>query len=312
MTLLALLVVSTVELLPRTGQAPIGNALAPHTLATAWVWDFPAMLSLEVGFFLYSLGLLRLWQRAGRGRGVRVSQAAAFYAALAALVVALLSPLDALSDVLFSAHMTQHLVLVLVAAPLLAYSGLPVVLLWALPRAWARALANARGLRWVAGRLTRPVTAWVLAVVVLWAWHLPALYEAALHDTALHALEHVFFLSTAVLFWWVIVNLLRRQRRVRSGIGVIYLFTAALQGGALGALLTFASQPWYTDYTATAQWGLSAMDDQRLAGLLMWLPGGILYSLLAAILFVAWLQALEQRMNRTTRRLERGLSGRNA
>jgi cytochrome c oxidase assembly factor CtaG len=120
------------------------------------------------------------------------------------------SPLDVLSSVLFSAHMVQHMLLILVAVPLLAYRSFPLVTLWALPRRWSHSIAQAwkrtLWLRQVWHLLSRPSSAWLLFAVSLWIWHAPLLYQAALNNQMIHSLEHIGFLLTAILFWWVLIN----------------------------------------------------------------------------------------------------------
>ncbi len=216
---------------------------------------------------------------------------------MAALVVALISPLDGLSAALFSAHMVQHMLLILIAAPLLVLGVPGTAFLWALPRAGRRAAGRwwlrRRGL----GALWRGCSglgpAWAIAVATLWAWHAPALYQAALRSEPVHVLEHASFLLTGCLFWWALLRR-RAHGRVNYGAGVVAVFAMALQGGALGALMTFSTAPWYPAYAAsTAPYGLSPLDDQQLAGLIMWIPAGVGYLLAACALFVAWLNAVE-------------------
>jgi putative membrane protein len=233
-----------------------------------------ALVSLIFVSALYVRGVRALWARAGRGRGVRVWQAAAFGGGILAVVVALETPLDRLSEALFSAHMVQHLMLMLLAAPLLALGSPRIALAWSLPatRLW----------RLIPGR---PSAAFALHVVALWAWHVPILYDAALANGAIHAAEHASFLATGVLFWW---TLLHRG----YGLGVLYVFGMALQSTVLGALLTFAMAPWYTSHLgSTAAWGLTALEDQQLAGVIMWVPGGLIYLVAALALFGMWLSA---------------------
>ena len=270
--------------------------LAPDDLWRAWTLEPALLVSLFVVAALYGIGLYRLWQRAGQGHGVHLWQAAAFACSLLVTAVALVSPLDALSGALFSAHMAQHMLLIEVVAPLLALSALPVVLLWALPRAWAHAIGHwwgqSRVVHPIWRGLSRPLPAWIISTVVLWIWHLPLLYQAALANETIHAFEHLMFVITAVLFWQVIVR--PSGSRNQYGLGVLFLFTATLAGSVLGALLTFANYPWYAAYALTApQWGMTALEDQQVAGLIMWLPGGALYSVIACVLFVVWLNGME-------------------
>ena len=171
--------------------------------------------------------------------------------ALVALGLALLSPLDALSSALASAHMVQHLLLLLVAAPLLALSapssailrGSPLALRRASGR-WRRRLGLTHG---NLGVLRHPAAVWLLSVGVLWFWHAAAPYDATLDNELLHVLEHASFLVTAVLFWQVVVGV-RGAARVSGGLGVLLVFAMAMQSVFLSVLLTFARTPWYSGY----------------------------------------------------------------
>lgn len=267
---------------------------AANVIWRSWAWEPPVLLGLAVAGLGYGLGALRLWRRAGWGRGLGSWRAAAGGAGLLALFAALVSPLDTAAGALFAAHMAQHLLLVLVAAPLLVL-GLPVpVGLWALPLAWrkmaARAWRRAGWLRALWLELTRPAVAWSAATLAFWLWHLPALYQAALRDPLWHGLEHLSLFGSAWLFWWALLGP-RAARRLPRGAAVLYLFASSLQGSVLGALLTFSARPWYGDYAArTALFGLTPLQDQQLAGLIMWLPAGLIYTVLAAGFFLAWLE----------------------
>jgi cytochrome c oxidase assembly factor CtaG len=228
----------------------------------------------------------------------RHRRAAAFGAGVLALLVALVSPLDAVSAALFSAHMVQHLLLILVAAPLLVLGAPAAPLLLALPAGWRRGLVRWRRLGPVRSSWSvtaHPLSVWGLHAGTLWVWHLPLLYEAALRHPLIHALEHAAFLATAALFWWLLLGAGRRPR-LDGGAAVLYLFVTAMQGGLLGVLMTFSPEPWYPSYTTTTgAWGLTPLQDQHLAGLIMWVPAGAVYGLVAAAIFVAWLQGMEDR-----------------
>jgi putative membrane protein len=192
-------------------------------------------------------------------------------------------------------------VLMLVAAPLLVL-GVPLIpVLWALPLRWRRRVGGwgkTSAVRGVWGFLDRPLTAWILNAAVLWVWHAPALYQATLRSEAVHIAQHLSFLGAALLFWWVLVYR-GRGGRAAYGIGVLYVFTTALHSSVLGALLTFAPAPWYPAYVSTtAAWGLTPLEDQQLAGLIMWVPGGIIYLIASLALFAAWLRALERETTR--------------
>ena len=126
--------------------------------------------------------------------------------------------------------------------------------------------------------------------------HAPRLYDAALRSEALHALQHGTFLGTALLFWWALIH--GHAARRRYGLAVLYLFTTALHTTALGALLSLASGPLYPAYGSTQAWGLSPLQDQQLAGLIMWVPGGLAYLIAALILMLAWLKESDRGLRR--------------
>jgi cytochrome c oxidase assembly factor CtaG len=195
--------------------------------------------------------------------------------------------------------MVQHMLLIFVVAPLLVRSGFPLALLWAIPRGSAKSVGyelNRTPRLWRV--LTSPVSAWVLFALVFWVWHTSELYEAALEQDGLHILEHVLFLVSGMLFWWVLLQPTEQKYR-RYGMLVLYLFTTMLQSGILGALMTFAPEPWYPFYTETTiRWGLTPLQDQQLAGLIMWIIEGAVLTLLTIGYFAAWLRALEQRSAR--------------
>ena len=265
-------------------------------------WSFePAVVSgIALMSWLYVRGVRALWRRAGRGRGVAPWRAGCYAAGMLALAVALISPVDGVSAALFSVHMVQHLLLVMIAAPLLVLGQPHVALLWGLPRSARRSVAHAwrRAPRLrAAWRLaSRPAAAWALHTAALWVWHAPRLYEAAVRQEGVHALEHASFLLTALLFWWVLAGHGAR-RRLGFGAAVLYLFTASMQSVVLGALLALSRQPWYqVHFGTTAPWGLSPLEDQRLAGLIMWVPAGLVY--IAAL--IPWvLEALDDKPGRT-------------
>jgi putative membrane protein len=257
----------------------------PHDLWTAWTWSPTVLAGLVLGAWLYARGLRALWHRAGHGRVVSAWRASAYFAGLAALFVALVSPVDAIGAALFSVHMTQHLLLMMVAAPLIVLGDPVTVILWALPMRWRRRIGlgwrRSGVLRAVWGVLTLAPIAWTLHVVTLWLWHAPYFYEMALLSEPLHVLEHATFFLTALLFWWLVFA--PHGRRMSIGGKVAYLFAATLQGTILGAIITFARHPWYWSYFGTTKaWGLTPLEDQQLAGLIMWIPAGLIY--LAAFL----------------------------
>jgi putative membrane protein len=262
--------------------------VGPRELWVSAEFDPLVLVPLLLVHWLYGRGLARMWGRAGIGRGVRVREALAFQAGTLALVAALVWPLEPLAGTLFSAHMAQHMVLTIVAAPLLV-AGRPAGPLWhGLPRSWRGPMA-APGRLW--RRLSRPGPATVLQAAALWAWHVPALYEAALHDPLVHALEHAVFLLTAVAFWTAMADA-ARDRGPGAPIAAVWLLATAVTGGLLGAVLAWSPRPLYPHYEGLPRvWGLSALADQHLAGLIMWVPAGAVHVGAAVWLASRWLAA---------------------
>lgn len=225
-------------------------------------------------------------------------RARCFAGGLLAIAVALVSPLDALSGALASAHMVQHVLLVLIAAPLLALAAPSSTLLRGSPPAVRRASGRWRrrlGLTHTTlAPLRHPVAVWLAHVATLWFWHARVPYDAALSNDLVHAVEHATFLVTAVLFWRVTVGA-RGAGRASPGFGVLLVFTMALQSVFLSVLLTFARTPWYDGYAATTQlWGLDHLADQQLAGVIMWVPAGLVYVVAGLALLVTWVQSAER------------------
>jgi len=266
----------------------------PSGVLYAWAFDPVVVVALLVAAWAFVYGVRRLWIR-GRGRGVGPAQVAAFFFGLVVLATALVSPVAALGHTLFAAHMVQHLILVLVAAPLLSFGApfLPCSL--ALPRTWRRdlhALGRTSGAAAAWAVLTGPLLVWILHVGALWVWHLPMLYEAALRNPLLHVIEHLSFFITALLFWALIIPFGRRRMPYPARLG--YVFVTALQSGGLGAILTFASVPLYSVHAAGARaWGLSALQDQQLAGVIMWIPAGVVYLASMSLLFIRWMRSMD-------------------
>jgi putative membrane protein len=252
--------------------------------------------SLVLLLIVYGAGLARLWRSAGYARGIRPWQAVAFACGWIALAVALSPPMDELSDVWLFAHMAQHELLMVVSAPLIA-AGAPVIaLLWAVPGALRRrALKSVRREPMTSAwaLLTAPATVFLLHAIALWVWHLPALYDYAVEHEAMHAVEHLCFFTTAALFWWGIAH--GRYGRHGYGAAVVYVFATALHSGVLGALLTLSPRVWYAPYLAPKPSGLTPLEDQQLAGLLMWIPAGLVFAAVGLVLFAGWLRESDRR-----------------
>lgn len=243
-------------------------------------------LAFAVVLFLRGAWRLRACKRPGIGAGRLVAAAVGF----AALTLALSDDLDAAGHALFVVHMAQHLLLMSVAAPALLLADPFAVTLWGLPlrarRALGHALMPGRPLRRVVARITRMTLTWPLYVVVLWLWHLPGPYDAALRSGLVHDVEHVMFLGAAILFWWPVLEPGPRFRpRPHPGARVAYLVLGALQSAGLGLLLASRAEPLYATYaTASPTWSLSAADDQAWGGVLMWGVGSAID--MAAVLYV--------------------------
>jgi putative membrane protein len=258
----------------------------------SWTFEPAIVLPIAIAGALYAVGVVRLWHSARVGVGVRVWECVAFAGGWLALIVALLSPLHPLGEVLFSAHMAQHEVLMIIAAPLLAIANPLLAFVWGLPRPVRSAVGRFVGappvrLLWRA--ITIPFVAWAVHALALWVWHVPVLFEATLDSEAVHALQHLSFFGTALLFWWTVV---RHRGVLGHGAATLYVFTTSVHTALLGALLTFARTVWYPAYTATAPaWGLTPLEDQQLGGLIMWIPAGAIYVIAALALIAQWLQA---------------------
>lgn len=263
-----------------------------------WNGEGWIVTSLVLAVFGYVRGLLRM-DAGARARIFGHGRCVAFAGGVGVLVIALLSPLDALDDQLFSAHMLQHMLLIVVAPPLLVWSRPATAWLWAfdLParrvigRVWMGAPGVQRGVRF----LLRPLVVWTVSCFALWFWHLPAPYEWALGNAWLHALEHLCFFATALAVWSLVLAPYAR-RQLGYGASLLFVGTAGMQMGLLGAILTFAPRPVYLVHSsAPLAWGLSVLEDQQLAGLIMWVPAGLVYTGAMAVLFVAWLRDAERK-----------------
>jgi putative membrane protein len=273
--------------------------VAPSGLWRAWTLDPAVIAALALVALLYGRGLAVLAGK--RRRVVRPRQAASFCAGLVLLAAALLSPLDALDATLLSVHMAQHMVLIVVAPMLLMYGRPGLVLMMGLPRTARETLRRAErdlGLRWVVRAARNPLVVLAAGSVALWAWHLPALYDAAVANPTVHAAEHLSFLVTSLAFWRLVIDPGPR-RRLGYGAGMVLTFAVMLQSAALGALIALSPAVLYPVYAPGASlWGVSALGDQQLAGALMWIPVGGLYLITIVVLAGRWFGEVDRRMRR--------------
>ena len=281
------------------GGGPAMAHVAGSADSAVWSSVDPWSVVLVIGMaWCYArgraIGRLRSRSGGGAGRGTLLFWTGWFF-----LLIALLPPVDPLGGRLFFMHMIQHELLMLLSAPLLVLSRPAGHLLWGLPapvRAWFTRLNRMTPLRRAGSWSLSPAGAWTLHAVALWGWHLPVLFNASLTSDAVHALQHLSFFVSALLFWAAL--LLSRDRDRNAG-AIVYLFTTALHSGLLGVLLTFSETPWYAPYAeTTAAFGYTPLEDQQLGGLIMWVPSSLVF--LVAILVVA-ARCLEERAPRRNR-----------
>jgi cytochrome c oxidase assembly factor CtaG len=243
-----------------------------------------AAISIAAAAFAYAGGVARVWRTAGIGRGILKYQVLCYAAGLVAITVALISPLDRLSDESFAAHMLQHELLMVVAAPAIGYGAGHLALIWLMPARWRR-----RAWRWAATPLASTGAACLAHAAVLWLWHMPLLFDAALRHEGLHVVQHLSFVATGAWFWASLAH--GRYGRAGFGAAVVYLFATAVESGALGALLVFSPLVWYLiDAAALAAHGLTPLEDQQLAGLLMWVPASLIFAGAGLAFFAAWMR----------------------
>ena len=261
-----------------------------------WDWQPWVVLSLILASWAYLRGLRRL-QSGKRARIFGPWRVSGFFAGIAVLVVALLSPLSSLDDQLFSAHMAQHLLLMLVAPPLLV-SARPVMgWMCALPAPARRAVGGAwsgsRALQRALRLLMHPLPVWGLGSAVLWFWHMPGPYHWAIASEPVHTLEHLLLFATSLMFWSLVIEPYGR-RHTDYGLCLLFVVSFSVQMGMLGAVLTFASHPLYFAASASLPWGITPLEDQQLAGVVMWVPVGLVHLSTMALLFLAWMRQAER------------------
>jgi putative membrane protein len=281
-----------------TAAAPsaLAHPLRAEAVPGAMSWSFEPVVigALLLSGIIFAVGALRRRQR----RSLSGREALSFTAGWLTLMIALVSPVHKLGEWLFSVHMTQHELLITIAAPLLVLGRPLVTFLWALPPPWRESLgrwANSAPVAATWQAMTGALFVWLLHGATLWLWHIPALYQASVRNEFVHALQHTTFLGTALLFWWTLLN--GRSGRIASGMAVLYVFTTAVHTSILGGLMTFADSLWYPIYQGrTAAWHLTALQDQQLGGLIMWIPAGTVFTALGLWLLAAWIRESERRV----------------
>lgn len=266
---LCLLLASAGPLLAHGGQA--------HR-ALEWTFDPWIVGPLLVAGALFALGTAKLSRRSNTGRFPGWS-GVAYWGGLLMLVIALVSPVHALGEHLFTVHMIEHEIVMAVAAPLLVLARPIGVLFWGLPRRLRRPamrLIKSRVIDTLWNVATTGIVATMLHAAAIWIWHVPTLFDATVTSSLLHRLQHLSFFATAVLFWWAVIW------RESRGAGAWHLFLTMLHTSILGALIALAPRVAYMAQTQYAgEWGLTPLEDQQLAGIVMWVPGGIVYAAIA-------------------------------
>jgi len=258
-----------------------------------WYWDPVLLLSVSLLLWLYWRGWIRVLRSKRATSCLSGIHRGCFLMSIALVVFCLLSPLDLMSSQLASAHMVQHAVLMTVAAPLMVLGSMSFICFAGLPiAAKSFAAKSARALSKTAGDpLANPFCPWMIYAAVLWGWHLPVLYGAALRVHMMHDLQHLFFMVAAILFWRPLLDPLSRHR-LGGGSAVIYLFTTTLHSTVLGVFMTIAPGAWYPEYFGRSElWGLSPLEDQQIAGLIMWMPACLSYAVVAVYLFTRLIQS---------------------
>lgn len=294
--------------LPFTAPVPAlahgTDAAAPafSNVLLAWRFDPLAIAMLAVAGGAYAWATRRV-NRGHPGNRHPAHRSWLFGGGLAAIGVALLSPIEAYEGALFSVHMVQHMLLQLVAAPLLL-AGAPITLALRASRPAARrallTLLHSRVVRLI----SFPVIAWVAFAAVNWGWHFSALYDAALESQALHHLQHATFLGAALLFWWPAIGADPSPWRLPHPLRLLYLFMAMPQNSFLGVALLQASTVLYPHYASNERaWGPTALEDQQLGGVIMWVVGDLAFLAGMAAIVVGWMRHEERRTARLDRRL---------
>jgi cytochrome c oxidase assembly factor CtaG len=299
---LASLVFIATIIFSATPKVAWAHAASAAASASVWHWR-PEILSPLIFFgTLYARGWFRL--RSLNLSAVSAGQHALYLLGLSAICIALISPIDSLATSLLSMHMVQHLLLLMIAPLCILLADPLPPLLWGLPSKLRRRagfiLAPGSMIRRVLWGLTLLPVSWALYVLNLWAWHHPALYQIALRNEWVHDLQHVLFFSTAVLFWWPIVNPAPRLHgEISYGYRIVYLVAATLQNTLLGMAISIPERVLYPFYATVPQLReLAPIDDQALGGGIMWVSGHM-YLIPILVLIARLLKREQDTVNRS-------------
>jgi putative membrane protein len=280
-------------LLPALANAHVSGAYdLPPRFPAAFTLDPLLLVPLIACLLAYAIGLRRVW-RIGTGTGVSTSGALLFAGGWLVLALAMIWPLDALGEWSLAAHMTQHMLLMAAAPPLLLAGRPEVVLLLALPTSIARWIARpsrSRAARSLSRILFAPTAAMLVQGTIMWSWHAPGAMAAALRNDLIHYAMHASFLAAGLIFW-IAMGRSVREPAAGAAAGAVAIVGTMMQMGLLGALLTFAARPRYPHYVDRApHLGLTALEDQQLAGLIMWVPTALPYLVGGLVLIASWLR----------------------
>ncbi|MFW6070742.1 MAG: cytochrome c oxidase assembly protein [bacterium] len=280
----------------------------PVTLAVlqSWEWRVEIIIPLLLAGVIYFRGWRRL-RHVGR-RPSRLANGwrlAAYWSALLLVALALMSPIDVLASQFFFMHMIQHLMLIMLAAPLLMLADPMPFLLWGLPtgarrgvgRFLSRLLHRKSSSRRYLRAATGPGVVWMAFVFFLLGWHDPGAYDAALRNDFIHDVEHFTFFAPAVLYWWHVVGAAPHiHKRFSRAAQILYVIAAIPPNMLTGIAIAFAGQPIYTYYLGVPRvWGIDVLGDQTLGGVIMWVPGSMMYIMAILILTARWLQGEERK-----------------
>ena len=306
----ALLLASLATIVISISNSLLGREDNPETITLGiflshWTWDPIVLLPLLFISVAYIAGRRRLRIQAPGA----MAAGRTFYmaAALITLFLALVSPIDTYATDLLSIHMAQHLLLMMVAAPLLLLANPMATILWGLPAAWrldvGRRFTRHGFLRRLLQVLTRPRLAWFTFAGVTYLWHIPNAYDTALRYQSIHYLQHLTMFGAGLLFWWPVIGAPPVRSRLSYPARWVYLLLAAAQTVPLGIMLTFSSTVWFPSYTfTTAAWGIAPLEDQHLGGLIMWVGGKTIHVLALTVLFFAWCHHEEDQQSEPAQR----------
>lgn len=290
---------------PASAHGPV-PAVPPDPLNLAFGWTIePAVLLPLLAVAIGWIRIVRSIDRAHPANPVPRSRSAAFLAGLAAIAVALMSGIDRYDTTLFSVHMVQHILLTLVAAPLIAL-GAPITTLLRASSANVRRrvilpILHSRVMR----VLSFPVVAWLAVALTMWGTHFSPIFDASLENSAIHDLEHALYLGAGLLFWWPAVGLDPSPWRMPHPVRAMYVFLQMPQNTFLAVTILNSSVPLYRHYaTLVRSWGSSAIEDQQTASGLMWICGDVLFLTALGLILAGWMRHEQRREKDVDRRLD--------